>query len=310
MLQRLAEQHDPEARVWTGSEVPAAEQGIIFLGTPLGHDEFVRAQLELKSREHDLFLSRIPSLADLQSAWALLLHCASSRAHYLLRVIRPDLVRHFAERHDESIRTCVCQILGVHNDESDAVAKQSATLPLSMGGLDLRSAVRTSVPAHWASWGDCLGMINDRHPEVAHMIVTVLENHRPSPNLEAAAHAKAAVTGVHGFGPPDWRALANGLRPPPREPEEHEPGSTRQGWQHEASVPCEWDFRVRIMTTMTASERTLLRSQSGPGAGVALSAAPSNIHNRIESHLFRVLLQRRLRLFASVLPLLQMWPSL
>ena len=71
MLQRLAEQLDPEARVWTGSEVPAAEQGIIILGTPLGHDEFVRAQLELKSREHGLLLSRIPSLSDLQSAWAL-----------------------------------------------------------------------------------------------------------------------------------------------------------------------------------------------------------------------------------------------
>ena len=46
MLQRLAEQHDPEARVWTSSEVPAAEQKIIILGTPLGHDEFVRAALE------------------------------------------------------------------------------------------------------------------------------------------------------------------------------------------------------------------------------------------------------------------------
>ena len=135
--------------------MPAAEQGIIILGSPLGHDEFVRAQLELKSREHDLLLSRIPSFSDLQSARALLLHCASSRANCLLRVIRPDLVRHFAERHDESIWTCLCQILGVHNDESDAVA-QTATLPLSMGGLGLRSAVRTSVPAHWASWEDCL----------------------------------------------------------------------------------------------------------------------------------------------------------
>ena len=77
-------------------------------------------------------------------------------------MIRLDLVRHFAERHDESIWTCLCQILGVHNDESDAIAKQTATLPLSMGGLGLRSAVRTSVPAHWASWGDCLGMINAR----------------------------------------------------------------------------------------------------------------------------------------------------
>ena len=50
--------------MWTGSEVLATEQGIIILGTPLGHEKFVRRQLELKSREHDLLLSRIPSLAD------------------------------------------------------------------------------------------------------------------------------------------------------------------------------------------------------------------------------------------------------
>ena len=56
-------------RVWTGSDVPVEEQGIIILGTPSGHDQFVRTQLELKSREHDLFLSRIPSVADLQSVW-------------------------------------------------------------------------------------------------------------------------------------------------------------------------------------------------------------------------------------------------
>ena len=78
-------------------------KGSSFLGTPLGHDQFVRRQLESKSREHDLSLSRIPSVADLQSAWALLLHCASARANYMLRVIRPDLVRHFAERHDVKI---------------------------------------------------------------------------------------------------------------------------------------------------------------------------------------------------------------
>ena len=54
MLQRLAEQHDREATVWTASEVLAAEQVTLILGTPLGHDEFVRRRLELKSREHDL----------------------------------------------------------------------------------------------------------------------------------------------------------------------------------------------------------------------------------------------------------------
>ena len=49
----------------------------------------------------------------------------------------------------------------------------------------------------------------------------------PRQILEAAAHGKAAVTSVHGCEPP-IAALANRLRPPPREPEEHEPGSTRK----------------------------------------------------------------------------------
>ena len=38
------------------------------------------------------------------------------------------------------------------------------------------------------------------------------------------------------------------------------------------------------MSITTVSERALLRSESGPGAGMALSAAPSNFHNRIDSH--------------------------
>ena len=46
-------------------------------------------------------------------------------------------------------RFWVCTI----NDESDAVANQTATFLLSMAGFGLRNAIRTSVPAHRASWG-------------------------------------------------------------------------------------------------------------------------------------------------------------
>ena len=196
-------------------------------------------------------------------------------------------------------RACghVCARFWVCRTTSVTPLRDTQPASLLHGGLGLRSAVRTSLPAHWASWGDCLSMIKNRHPEVAHMIVTAVENHPRTPNLEAVARAKVAITGVHGFEPPDWRSLATGLRPKPRDPKEHEPVCRRQGWQHEASVPCEWEFRERrIMYTMTATERVLLRSQSGPGAEVAFSEAPSNFHIRIESHLFRVLLQRRLRL--------------
>ena len=41
----IAQQNNPRARVWRGSEVPTAQQGIKVLGTPLGHPDFVRQHL-------------------------------------------------------------------------------------------------------------------------------------------------------------------------------------------------------------------------------------------------------------------------
>ena len=54
--------------------------------------------------------------------------------------------------------------------------------------------------------------------------------------------------------------------------------------------------RGRLMPRLAAQEQALLRSQSGPLAGVAFSTTPSSYLKRIESHLFCVLLLRRLRL--------------
>ena len=50
------------------------------------------------------------------------------------------------------------------------------------------------------------------------------------------------------------------------------------------------------MDTFAEHEQALLRSQHGPMAGMPFSAAPSNSLTRMESHPFRVLLLRRLRL--------------
>ena len=59
----------------------------------------------------------------------------------------------------------------------------------------------------------------------------------------------------------------------------------------------EWQHRERhLMLVLADSERALLRAQSGPAAGMSLSAVPSSPQTRIESQLFRVLLLRRLRL--------------
>ena len=95
-LQRRAEMLDEEARVWTGSEITSTQQGIKVLGCPLGHEDLVRAQLEATTAKHSALLQAIPNVPDVQSARLLLLYCASARANYQVRVLRPDAVEQFA----------------------------------------------------------------------------------------------------------------------------------------------------------------------------------------------------------------------
>ena len=50
-----------------------------------------------------MLLERTPAFQDVQSAWLILLHCAAARANYLLRVVRPALVKKFEENHDAGV---------------------------------------------------------------------------------------------------------------------------------------------------------------------------------------------------------------
>ena len=111
----------------------------------LGHPDFVSSHLQKTACEHQTLLEMIPLLPDVQSAWMMLLHCASARANYHLRVIRPELALQFATTYDQHLWGCLCQILGISTSAAHATAKASAPLPLALGGLGLRSAVRTSL---------------------------------------------------------------------------------------------------------------------------------------------------------------------
>ena len=141
-LQKVAEVADPNARVWRGAG-DAEEQGVRVLGVPVGHPSYVRVQLSEIQHDHQTLLDRIPSLPDLQSSWLLLLHCASARANYFLRVVPPVLAEEFAREHDRSLWRCLCRILRSGEGECQDSARSAATLPLALGGLGLRSALRT-----------------------------------------------------------------------------------------------------------------------------------------------------------------------
>ena len=152
----------------------------------------------------------------------------------------------------------------------------------------MRSASRRA--GFWASWADCLPMIHARHPEVAARIIAQLEGDPSGQSVQLAADSAHRLTGVRGFEPPSWRALAAGLRPP------HDQEQEKSGWQHEASSRIEQEHRESLFRVLPEPERALLRSQGGSGAGAAVQTCPTCPLTRIDPALFRVLLLRRLRL--------------
>ena len=287
-LERSVRAVDPTATVWRGSMLPTDRQGIKLLGTPLGHPDFVARHLRSVTEEHQVLLQRIPRVRDLQSAWLLLLHCASVRANYFLRAVDPGSSVDFARAHDDDIWQYTCDILQVDPVQARSV-KDVASLPLVLGGLGLRSAERVRVSAFWASWADCIPTIHARHPVVADVLVRQLEGHPHTPCLRAASEAAWSLHGILGWSPPSWNAVRDGTRPETRQPEEYEPGSTR-GWQHEAASRVDQRFRNEdLFARLTDSGQALVRSQGGPGAGLALSTCPTCRITRIDPQLFRVI---------------------
>ena len=96
---------------------------------------------------------------------------------------------------------------------------------------------------------------------------------------------------------PEWDALLHDARPPLRDADVFEPGGQRSGWQHEATSRVEQLHRERnILPALAEHEKALLRAQGGSGGGRVFSVVPSCFLTRIDTHLFRVLLLRRLHL--------------
>ena len=158
----------------------------------------------------------------------------------LLFAGEPNAVAKFAHAHDRGIWNCLCQLLHVDPSQSEEIVL-SATLPVSLGGLGLRNAARTSVSACWASWADALPMIRARHRAVADCFVRELEGAPESPFLGAVADAVRSLAGTM-VQPPRGKICLQVPRPGTHKPDEFEPGGFRQRWQHEAAARVEQQF--------------------------------------------------------------------
>ena len=145
--------------------------------------------MEGTTTNHQLLMDRIPLLGDQQSSWLLLVHCAAAQTNYMSRVVEPDAAQEFCRRHDVAVWRCFCTFTQIEESQPRGV-RDTPSMPLVLGGLGLRSASRTSKPAYWASWADCLSMVQRRHPHVAAVLVTELEGSPTSPSLQAASQCR------------------------------------------------------------------------------------------------------------------------
>ena len=90
------------------------------------------------------------------------------------------------------------------------VRRTRLLLPLASGGMGLRNAVL----AYWASWGNALSMISQRHRAVATTIVREMSGHSTSTHLNAVARSADQPRRFRGFEVPSWTD-SGGLRPFP-----------------------------------------------------------------------------------------------
>ena len=254
-----------------------------------------------RQQEEQIFLDMLPDLPDLQCAWALLLNCAVPRCNHFIRSLPPSVARGYADGHDHTIQTCFQALLGLAGELDGPEAariSQLSSLPLGLGGGGLRSATRTCTSAYWASWADALPMLRQRVPAHAWAVLQRLLGNDvfPAACLEEVRQCAQDLRDS-GVVLPSWEDIWNGQKPQPPDEDDHEPGQWKHGWQYYASTQIETHFRGSVvLPSMSATARSLLRSQSGCCSGRHLTLSPVSPESTYSNEKFRALLLRRMRL--------------
>ncbi len=105
-----------------------------------------------------------------------------------------------------------CDLMGISSLRGDAAARAVASFPARLGGLGLKSAVRTSQAAYVASWADVLGVLGAKVPGLGRDIAQALSEGRAGKcaclQEAAAALAILRAEGLEAF--PQWEQVRGG----------------------------------------------------------------------------------------------------
>ena len=142
-------------------------EGILILGLPIGHPDWVREQLRVMAAEKAKPLSE-PLLGAVseQNQAHLVRTAISTRLNHYARYFPTPVVGDTLSTWDGSIKSFVARQLGEEPDTIPADAWQLATLPMSMGGLGFTSLTVVKDAAFLAAWLQAIDLVVGRWPHL------------------------------------------------------------------------------------------------------------------------------------------------
>ena len=135
----------------TGLGIPKADpRGIQLLGSPIGSDSFMLEVVNKRISEvEETLISKLSTISNPQVQLSLLRSCLSlPKLMYTLRTCKPATLESAYKRFDDIQRSALEDIIGA---SLTSLAWRQAALPVSLGGLGLRSASTHASAAYLSS---------------------------------------------------------------------------------------------------------------------------------------------------------------
>jgi hypothetical protein len=274
-------------------EMERPEEGVVVLGVPIGSEAFTTAAVRAKLEIHVQHLDTLPQLRDSQVALPMLTRCYVQRPSYLARTVAPlpaeiGLFRAFDERMLQEFASILAH--PSFSSPEHSLAQSQVRLPISMGGVGLRSVAETAPAAFLGGWA----LVASR----------VAECFRTATDTRHLSEAIGAVQ-TEDYGFQQRLRTAVGLLPPA--------GQEALGFSSWAAG-LEMDVQSQVTAVLDEARQSELREQTqtpegrarllsvaGPGAGQWLVSTPLLHILRIEHSLFQTALTMLLGLPHPVL---------
>ena len=143
------------------------EYGMKVVGSYIGHNDYIRNQLDLKLQELSLIKDSIINFNNLQVKNLMFTFCFNQKINFLQRTTPPSIISDFVDKFDTYKKEIFCSLLSNRYTPStipDLKWEQSC-MPISDGGLGYQNVKCITYVAYISSIYDCIDAVKSSFPD-------------------------------------------------------------------------------------------------------------------------------------------------